>query len=747
MALKLLHAEQNASLYSRIQSAVNTGNFTDAAAVASYGLESLDKDASALQATAIETARTFIRGGMGAAPTAQGTGLEGFTDQQIEAGAIAATVVGDLSGYATAMRHRSNAALSAGFQTVTGSRYGSANPKQGYGNEAFEQAQDFVPQKAQTIEYNIKAAKQDPVGEAFFPTTTLTANDIGLDVKIPVDIVEPFIKHKANGEVTDWQRKKLINTLRDPSILRNDAVKLIPYKPADKSNDASFAAGTDFLETQGGEDLPTAALKPGVRVGFLGLCSTPSLVQNGMMDHTDQIDTGAKLQYVWIKLSNQGGTSELFRLRMDHMDGSTFQKSQEHDKFQTNLDFAAPAYIVSSAQKTTAGAASSLLAPLTANGQIVGIALHVTGTLNHEKGDMVVNVLEQPRISRVYDTVGEEEITGTSAVKAEIAKLTVEFVGYYVKANLRNSNFRTREQRIDRQTSTFKYLVQLGAPITAVSPATNDWGPVETVAVEQLSTATYARNSAMAISRLLDYVDSMRASGIANNSLWQRYDENAVEGVGKAVVDAWFGEGDYNLSKMVNSTSSHMRREDVSEQLLNTIRHYAYRMNAESGYNVALGLLYNEIQPTLVIGTDNIIAQYLMEVGDLRTAGITFKVEVFTSNNIDMKGKIIMTLSRMKSGGLDLLTFGMHLWVPEIVATVKIMRNGNYIQETMVQPRNLHVVICPIIAALTISGLDEAYTGSINIPVTTGNLADNIAQTVLNGLSTQPAPSAPSDGA
>lgn len=733
MALKVLHTQHSASLYSRIQSAVQNGQFSVAdGVVAGYGLESLDAVTGSAQSSAISGAQTFLSSELTA--NAVDAGLEAFNDQQLAAGAIAATIVGDLPGYQRALQSRSAEASTKGYQTVSGGRYGSANPKQGYGTEAFEQAQDFVPQQAQTIEYNIKAAKQDPVGEAFFPTTTLTANDIGLDVKIPIDIVEPFIKHKATGEVTDWQRKKLINTLRDPSILRNDAIKLLPYKPADRSNDAKFVAGTEFTEVQGGEDLPTAALKPGLRIGFLGLCSTPSLVQNGVMDHTDQIDNNVRLQYVWIKVSNAGGTTELFRLRTDNMDRSTFQKTQEGDKFQTSLDFDAPAYQLTAGQKTLAGTASVLLAPLTANTQTVGIALKINGTLNHEKGDLVVNALEQPHVSRVYDNTAREDVTNTATVKAEIAKLTFEFAGYYVKANLRNSNFRTREQRIDRKTDVYKYMVQLGAPITAVAPATNDWGPVEAVAVEQLSTATYARNSAMAISRLLDYVDSMRASGIANNALWQRFDENSVEGVGKAVVDAWFGEGDYNIKDLVNSTASHMRREDISEQLLNIIRNYAYRMNAESGYNVAIGLLYNEQQPTLLIGTDNIIAQYLMEVGDLRTAGISFKVVVVTSNNIEMKGKVIMTLSRMKSGGLDLCTFGMHLWVPEIVATVKIMRNGNYIQETMVQPRNLHVVVCPIIAALTISGLDEAYTGSINIPVTTGDLAANIATTVLNGL-------------
>lgn len=741
MSLNIMHVEKNMSMLSRINTQVNNSALaTSPDVIKGYGMESLDNLGASVQQDAIKQNEHLLKEDiLSASGAIEGCGLEAYSDAQVKAGAIAMTIGKDLAGYAAALNKQASFAGGRGLQTVTGSRYGSANPTQGYGAEAFEQAQEFTPRLDSTVEYNIKAAKQDPVGESFFPTTTITANDMGMDIKVPVDIVEPFVTHKATGEVTDWKRKKLINALRDPSMLRNEATQLIPYKPADKSNDKFFADGLDFVMPQAGEDIPTAPLKMGVNIGYIGLCSTPGLVKAGSMDYSDQIDSNVRLRYVWLEVKNASGTKEVFRLRTDNLDRSLFQKSQEGDRFETSLDFQVPAYQLTSKAKTVDGADSALLAPLTINGNIVALNLALFGKLNHEKGSLLVNQLAAPHVSRVYDVTQQDEITNTTSVQAEIAKLTFTIIGYHLKAQLRNSNFRTRDQRIDRQTSTFKYMVQLGAPITAVQPPEGAWGPVEAVSVEQLVTATYARNSAMAISRLLDYVDSMRSAGVTNNSMWQRYDENSVEGVGKAVVDPWFGEGKYDISKLVNSTNSHTRREDVSEQLLNIIRTYAYRMNAESGYNVALHLLYNETTPTLLIGTDMIIAQYLMETGDLRTAGISFKVVVVTTNNIDMRGKIVMTLSRMKAGGLDLLTFGMHLWVPEIVATVRVMRNGTYVQETMVQPRNLHVVVCPLITYLEIVGLDDAYNGTIRIPVTGEIAMQGITKTTLDGLQTQPA--------
>lgn len=749
MALKLLHTSQNADMLSRIQSRINSGQFGgNTEIVKSFGMESLDGASLGAQESALKSGVDLLvdvlREGTVNAGTQYiaGAGVEGYSDAQLQAGAIAMTIGKDTQAYTNALKNSAaRAASMSDLSLVSGSRYGSANMKQGYGTEAFEQAQSFVPQQNATIEYNLKAAKQDAVGEAFFPTTTLTPNDIGLSVTVPVDIVEPFIKHKANGEVTDWQRKKLINAMRDPTILRNDAIKLVPYKPADGSANSNFSTVVPaFNDLQGGELVPSGALKPGIKIGFMGLCSTPSLVAAGALEASDQIDTGTRLQWIWVQVTNGAGTKELFKLRTDHLDRSTFQKSQEGDKFETSLDFSNITIALSELTKTVDNTDSALLAPLVTGGQQAILALDIKGTLNHEKGSVVVGGLTQPTITRIYDSVAKEELNvKTGALADAIEDLTLEFVGYQLRANLRNSNFRTREQRVDRQTSVYKYMVQLGAPITAIAPATDAWGPKESIAVETLSNATYARNSAMAISRLLDYVETIRDAGVTNNGLWQRYDENSIEGVGKAVVDPWYGEGSYDISKTVNGVKSSQTRDDVSEKILNILRTYAYRMNAESGYNVALQMLYNETQPTLVIATDNIIAQYLMEVGDLRTAGISFKVHVATTNNIEMRGKILMTLSRMKAGGLDLLTFGMHLWVPEIVATVNVMRNGTYIEETMVQPRNLHVVVCPIVANITITGLEEAYTGKITIAADIISEPEATTSQDLGGLNTTPA--------
>lgn len=769
MSLQIMHLSEAGKVSARITEALNNGITGAAEAIPSFGMEALDSNPTAheQQVSAIQHATTTMESILSGATAdgmsgQYGQGTEGFgegqdhmqagdlqrkelakyTQAQIRSGAIAMVASAGMESYGKELTKSFNNAINSGlqFNSVSGSRYGSANTKMGYGALAFENAQDLVPHKQMSVEYNIKAAKQDDVGEALFPTTAITANDIGMNIEIPIDIVEPFIKHKADGTPTDWQRKKLLNAVRDPSILRNDSINLIPYKPKDKSNDKWFATDVpDFTRPQSGELVPTGALIPSVEVGFMGLCSTPSLVSAGALESSDQIDTGVKLQYVWIRVTNAAGTKEIIKLRTDHLDNAFFNKTNERDKFEASLEFVHKAYqITKDAAVTVDGTPSALLAPLFTSERHIGISLDIRGDVNHEKGTMKVGSLGNPAITRVYDSISNEYVSlEDSDVKPTIEDLKFEFIGWFPTARLRNSNFRTREQRVDTQTANFRYLVQLGAPITSVAPPTDAWGPVSRVAVDRLVTATFARNSAMAISRVFDYIDTLRSAGITNNGIWQRYDEANIEGVGKSVVDPWFREGKYDLSKLINNIKSKERREDISEHLLNILRNYAYRMNAESGYKVALQQLYGETTPTLVICTDNIIAQYLMEVGDLRTAGINFKVHVATSDNIDMRGKVILTLSRMKSGALDLLTFGMHLWVPEIVATVKINRAGTFVEETMVQPRNLHVVVCPIIALLHISGLDFAYDGKIALEAkveTTDGSLDGIDNTDLDGL-------------
>ena len=69
-----------------------------------------------------------------------------------------------------------------------------------------------------------------------------------------------------------------------------------------------------------------------------------------------------------------------------------------------------------------------------------------------------------------------------------------------------------------------------------------------------------------------------------------------------------------------------------------------------------------------------------------------------------------MTLTQPHNGQPSPLLFGTMAWINELITTLKTPRNGNLVNETMVQPRTLHVNFCPILGEIDVKGLGQAVT-------------------------------------
>ncbi|EBU6828332.1 hypothetical protein DKS90_25220, partial [Salmonella enterica subsp. enterica serovar Muenchen] len=158
-----------------------------------------------------------------------------------------------------------------------------------------------------------------------------------------------------------------------------------------------------------------------------------------------------------------------------------------------------------------------------------------------------------------------------------------------------------------------------------------------------------------------------------------------------------------------------------SAAIMNVIREMAYRMYSESGYQPALQLLSSNAdeKPRCVVATDNYIPQFLQTDGDFRTVGVSFNFVVVDNPNVLLRDKIFVTLSRGIQGSPDPLTFGMFLYVPELVSVAQVTRNGQVSKETMVQPRCRFVNNCPLLGLINVVNLRKVYTENIKLPVQT----------------------------
>ena len=101
-----------------------------------------------------------------------------------------------------------------------------------------------------------------------------------------------------------------------------------------------------------------------------------------------------------------------------------------------------------------------------------------------------------------------------------------------------------------------------------------------------------------------------------------------------------------------------------------------------------------------------------MVEGDNRTVGIGFEnFKIVTTPDRRMIGKIVIALTRGGTEGQpDGLAWGTHAWMPELAGTMDVSRDGAHYEETMVQPRSLHINNLPIMAMINVVNLEDSLT-------------------------------------
>jgi hypothetical protein len=94
-------------------------------------------------------------------------------------------------------------------------------------------------------------------------------------------------------------------------------------------------------------------------------------------------------------------------------------------------------------------------------------------------------------------------------------------------------------------------------------------------------------------------------------------------------------------------------------------------MYRSSEYKAAAAVLTGNtgFKPTVIVGTDPVIYNYLQSDGDLRTLGETFDVRIVSTLDHRVAGKIFLSFGVFDSArntGINPLNFGNMLWSPEL---------------------------------------------------------------------------------
>jgi hypothetical protein len=643
--------------------------------------------------------------GMGETPeqTALSAGTHGLNQNQINAATAVAMAFSNPVAYATAALNTATASGANGVVMASEGVSGNLNhyDRTVMAQEAFSE-QPLRQMMGWSVTLAAAAARQDAFAEAWFPTIVLTPADAGLTLTVARSMIVNAPIQNTDGVPNNLDRVNLIDAARNPELLEDDSLRVQPVVPQDP-NAASrkyFVQGYAPTNVKiEGFDVAVAPLAFG-EVGLINISTPSHMIQQGVMELTDGLGQGSRLDWLVLKLGQ-----DFVKVNVRNLATSGFLAAQEGEAPRQVLSFEARDLSLHGGTKTTSGAAIAI-PEIAENKLTVRYAVSVTGSLDLQNTVCRVNG-EIIGITAILNEEGEE-ISQTDGVGlavatkfADLAKL----VGWFPFANRTNENKRQLGKLLDVLEQRYCYGIPLTAPISVLAPV-GSAKPAQNL--EALISAQRRRCSNAAITTLLNHSGELAdyMAGTRRKSAMPQ-----LGSVGRLVIHPFYEKRVIDAAESVMTLRDNDKAIDIAALLTNTIKDLATNMLIQSAYPAALEASISGSKAVkLLVGTDIKIGQHLQVQGDLRTFGPMFQnPTIVTTLNKKMDNKILLTLTRESEANVpDILQFGWHAFMPELVSVVQVSRNGNTRQEATVQSRYLHICNLPILAEIEVTNLSAA---------------------------------------
>lgn len=567
-----------------------------------------------------------------------------------------------------------------------------------------------------SVAYNLQASRQNDFGEAFFPTIAVAPDNVGYIISTRLlQLVNGDMRRDISGSLNDYEDRNVIRAQIDPSILENNLTECVPiYRPESQANFVDNADVATRTVKVGREDVTTAPLKVGARFSLLGLSSSDALISGGLQDISDALEPAVSLTNIYVKVTS-GAKKDVLVFDVRGNREVNFTNPTQGYARQMNLMFNVNTLLVNKNKKRVDGSDLDALALIATNDVIVNLEALMSGTLDLEEANCEVHALRLG-VKSVQSADGTF-LSLASGPGKTIADLfaTSQIIGYDQLSYRTNSNRRVRGDVTRTRYYNQQYAVPLLPPITALHPVTGD-GLTDTSDLSNLITLTQIRASNNAVKVLLQTADMMDQA-IDSRSVDQMNGD--MLGVGRHMVVPTFLKDSVDMTTTTDSLTSAHRAADAQGSLINKLRTMVYEMYVRSGFKAAADAYFGggAPTPTVILGTDQKLARYLQVDGDLRTIGPDFDVKIVSSVNKNMIGKIVIAFGyfSQQDGAPCPLHFGNMLWKPEIPVVLNMPRNGGYSKELTVMPSFLHVVNCPVLGLLEVTGYDDVMTTKVNI--------------------------------
>lgn len=578
-----------------------------------------------------------------------------------------------------------------------------------YSTESYDRT-NMTGYVEQTITWNVLSARQDDFNEAFWPTIVATPDQSIFMVNIDRTLTYNGYDRINGGKAADFKRRPLLDAVRNHEILLNSGTLIAPFKDPNNNQNAYFTAETITQDLKVDQvTVPSAPLRPDTEIDLIGLSNHPLLLKGGVLNEQDALDPAVKIRTVYLK-ATKGADTALIAIDTSLLPSNQFFKTPEGDWRDMLLNFKNDTILLTAATQSIANIPAAPLAGLTGK---VHLELKLNGDLNAQSANITVG--GNVAVKRVYNAAGVE----LPLTAPDVTGLTFTFVGYDVEARRTNSNHRTRGILVEQNQRREGYVIPLQAPVTYAKPKNTDANYDNSVNTEALINTTRVQTNNAGVTHLFTSARAIKAAAeayVAGGPVPQ------VEGLGRELIKPYYRHIEVDMEKVLNSVRSSDKLSDIQGFFTTLIGQAVAEGMSKSGYWAAVAAMNGGVErkPTVIMGTDQVLPQYLMVQGDDRTVGPLLKPLVVQSPDERMEGKIFVALRLTDGADYNPLNFGMHIWIPELVSEIQMIRGGSLSDEVGVQRRNRHVNNCQWLIEIDVTNLDKVTSQAvefINNPV------------------------------
>lgn len=589
-----------------------------------------------------------------------------------------------------------------------------------------------------SIAFNFLAPVQEPAMEALFKTVMMGQDQIAFFQTISIDRFYNGHKHLMKDPKTGlltpkkqyFQKERLMDAVRRPSILRNEVLRVYPYYDETLANDPKIGTAykeqflpADVVKWPDGvlveATVPTQPLAVGYDHNLLAISAHPDLMNGGIFDETDIIDAALGVESIIVDFGGQNNKADLVEFRIDHLERSNFVAAVQGQAFDMDLKFISDEFIIDEKLRSVEKLPLNKFNAMFKAGYYLRMRVELIGTANTESGYYKINTA-QVSVSDVYKA---EEVTGKH-VKVDINTLDDDTRGqvkgymdlinkttklnYFVPKAIRaNRNLRSYGIMIDSDAYHAKFSIGLRSPLRIQHPIASDKAYPTT---EKLLAALRTKQTADAIYEFFRYEETLKA--YVNNEI-NKADRSRVPnmlGLSKWLVKPFYEENTVDIMKFVKSAETRNNIENIREGLVGILQESISRCLVESEWLISSTFVNNgqQMTPHFTIVTDNYLPLFLTVKGDLRLLGSNINHTIVTSLAEEFDGKIFAVPTVPNVSGYHVLNFGHTFWYPELVMKVSPhLQNGAIKETTMVFPRYQAVPQLPVMIRINVKGVKE----------------------------------------